>query len=232
VKGRGTFALACALVAAALFGPAPAGAQPCQLALVLALDASSSVDAREYRLQTEGIAAAFADPDVAGAILAAGGVLVTAFEWSGREQHVPYAPWTWLDSPTAIDAFAARIGAASRRFVEFPTALGHALGYSAIRLSRAPMACRRQVVDVSGDGVNNDGFGPGSAYRAHDFDRVTVNGLVVKGADPDPEAYYRTQVMHGPGAFVEIAADYGDYARAMRRKLLREILGGAIASAE
>lgn len=204
-------------------------AADCPLALVLALDASSSVDGREYRLQAQGLEYAFTDPDVEAAILGAGGILATAFEWSGRNQQVIHAGWSWLDSRASIAGFARRLGTAQRGFDEFPTSLGHALGFAAIQLSRAPVACTRQVIDVSGDGVNNDGFGPASAYRAHAFDAITVNGLVIKGADPDPEAYYLTSVIRGPGAFVELADDYDDYARAMRRKLLREIGGGSFA---
>lgn len=211
-----------------LFAP-PARAQSCPLALVLALDASSSVDPREYRLQAEGLEFALTDTDVVAAILDVGGILATAFEWSGRDKQIVHAGWRFLDSPAAIAAFAARLGAAQRGYDEFPTSLGYALGFAAIQLERAPVECARHVIDVSGDGVNNDGFGPASAYRARAFGRITVNGLVIKGADPDPEFYYRTSVIRGPGAFVELADDYGDYARAMRRKLLREIGGGAFA---
>ena len=70
------------------------------------------------------------------------------------------------------------------------------------------------------------------AYRNFDFANVTVNGLVIKGADPDPVAYYRAEVIHGPGAFVEIAADFDDYEAAMKRKLLREINGAGLAFAD
>ena len=185
----------------------------------------------EFQLQTKGLAEALNDADVGGAILGGGGILALVFEWSGRKQQVVHADWTWLDSPAAIADFAGRLSLAKRGFDEFPTALGHALGYAGIQLARAPMTCRRRVIDLSGDGVNNDGFGPASAYRAQDFSGVTVNGLVIKGADPDPEAYYRDRVIRGPGAFVELAVRYSDYGRAMKRKLLREIGGGAIADA-
>jgi hypothetical protein len=98
-------------------------------------------------------------------------------------------------------------------------------------LRRAP-PCDRRVIDVSGDGRGNDGFGPQAAYRAFDFAGVTVNGLAIAGAGEDVVAYYRTQVAHGPHAFVEVAAGFEDYARAMRRKLLREILGPGLVRAD
>ena len=97
-------------------------------------------------------------------------------------------------------------------------------------MRKAPVPCGRKVVDVAGDGINNDGFGPDSAYRAFDFKEITVNGLVISGADETPVRYYRSHVIKGPGAFVEVAASYDDYAEAMKRKLLREIFGSGYAS--
>ncbi|WP_245566255.1 DUF1194 domain-containing protein [Stappia stellulata] len=212
---------------AALFSPLSAMA--CPLALVLAIDVSSSVDASDYRLQMEGLGEAFGDREVVDAIVSNGGMLVTAFEWSGRDKQVPIATWTWLDTPASVQAFAERLAGASRSYHRFPTALGYALGHAATQFARAPRACTRQVVDVSGDGVNNEGFSPPIAYRAFDFSRTTVNGLVIKGADPDPEDYYRRTVIRGPDAFVETAERFSDYGVAMKRKLLREISGNVFA---
>jgi len=218
---------ACLLAAGVMLGAAPA--QACQLALVLALDVSSSVDAREYRFQMRGLGTAFRDPEVIEAIQANGGMMATAFEWSGRDKQVAVVGWTWLETDAAIRAFADRLSGASRSYTRFPTALGYALGHAATRFARLPRPCARQVVDVSGDGVNNEGFPPASAYRAFDFARITVNGLVIAGADPDPVAYYREDVIRGPDAFLEVASGFDDYANAMKRKLLREIRGNAFA---
>lgn len=213
--------------------PSPASAQPvCGLSLLLALDVSSSVDAGEFALQTGGLARALRDPAVRRSIVAAGGMQAMALEWSGRNQDVDIAPWSLLTSDDDIFRFADRIETHQRAYDEFPTALGHALGHAATRLSKAPLRCARAVIDVSGDGVNNDGFEPLLAYRNFDFANVTVNGLVIQGADPDPVAYYRAEVRHGPGAFVEIANDFGDYETAMKRKLLREINGSGLAMAD
>lgn len=199
---------------------------------MLALDVSSSVDADEFALQTGGLANALRDPSVSRSIIAAGGIQAIALEWSGRDQQVDIAPWSLLDSDADISAFADQIETHQRVHTEFPTALGYALGHAATRLSKAPLNCARKVIDVSGDGVNNEGFEPLLAYRNFDFSNVTVNGLVIRGADPDPVAYYQAEVIHGPGAFVEIAADFGDYETAMKRKLLREINGAGLALAD
>lgn len=218
-----------ALAAAALIAAAAAPAEACRLALAFALDVSASVDEGEYRLQLDGLAEALADPAVRTAMLAPGGpVALTAYEWSGARQQAIIAPWSVIASEAQLDAFAAGIAGHTRRYGEFPTAVGYALGYGAVLMRRAP-ACARRVIDLSGDGVNNDGFGPAAAYREFDFAGITVNGLVIGGGNLELISFYQFEVVHGPDAFVEVAADYADYARAMRRKLLRELGGDRIA---
>ncbi|HSF96454.1 MAG TPA: DUF1194 domain-containing protein [Thermohalobaculum sp.] len=219
--------LVAALGAAALIctASAPAAAQegPCRLALAFALDVSASVDPGEYRLQIDGLAGALTDPAVRAAILGpATGIALAAYEWSGRQQQVMIVDWTIVDSDAALDGFAAAVAGHKRQYGEFPTAVGYALGYGSNLLRRAP-PCLRKVLDVSGDGLTNDGFGPVEAYRHFEFANVTVNGLVIGAGDLELMSFYQKFVAHGPGAFVEVAADYHDYARAMRRKLLREI---------
>jgi Ca-activated chloride channel family protein len=195
---------------------------------VLALDVSSSVDGEEFTLQMSGLARALRDPAIVQAIVEAGGMQAMAFEWSGRTQVVDVVPWTFLRSETDVFAFAGIIEDHQRGFDEFPTALGYALGHAAIRLGRAPLRCARSVVDVSGDGVNNEGYEPALAFKNFNFSGVTVNGLVIEGEKPDPVAYFRKEVIRGPGAFVEVARDFSDYEAAMKRKLLREINGAAL----
>lgn len=218
---------ACAGLAMLILTATPVPA--CPLALVLALDVSSSVDDQEHRLQSDGLALALTDPAVIESILSQGGIWIAAFEWSGRRNQRILIDWTHLNSLRVIGQAAARIRDARRSTNEFPTALGYALGFASVYLKKSPPGCVRRVIDVAGDGVNNEGFAPSNAYNAFDFRGVTVNGLVIKGADPDPEAFYREQVIHGPGSFVEIADGYEDYAEAMRRKLIREVLGASLA---
>jgi len=211
------------MLAAAAPAPAPAQAGACRLAIVFALDVSSSVDAVEYRLQLDGLAAGLRDPKVRAAIFAPGGhVAMAAYEWSGARQQVLIAPWTLIATDPALDAFIARLTAKRQRFGESPTAVGAALGYGAALLGNAPV-CQRRVIDISGDGLSNEGPGPVAAYRAVDFDGVTVNGLVIGGEDLELISFYQFYIAHGPDAFVEVAQDYTDYRRAMLRKLLREV---------
>lgn len=213
---------------AALLALLPLGpARACALSLVLALDVSSSVDSREDRLQRDGLAAALTDPQVTEAIRAQGGIWLAAFEWSGAWNQYDWLDWTFLLTPAEIRAAAARIAASERQVDEFPTALGFAIGHALARQREAPATCRRRVIDIAGDGVNNHGFSPALAYHNGRADGITVNGLVIQGDTPPPVPYFRRYVLHGPGAFLEIAESYEDYARAMRRKLLREISGPA-----
>ncbi len=208
-------------------GPTYAQAR-CALSLILAIDVSSSVDPDEYALQMKGIANALRDNEVIESIRLSGGIQLFAFEWSGRSQHVDILPWTYVKDGVGVMAAAELIERHPRSYSDLPTALGFALGYSAIQLQRAPLACTRQAIDVSGDGVNNDGYEPRLAYKNFVFDGVQVNGLVIAGAQPEPVPYFRQEVIYGPGAFVEVAAGFADYERAMKRKLLREINGSAL----
>lgn len=209
-------------------------AQPirCGLSLVLAIDVSSSVDESEYRLQMGGLSAALVDQQVLAAIRDVGGIQLTAFEWSGRFDQTDIVPWTFLVAAGDVIDVAELIRDHPRGRDDMPTALGYALGYAASKMKTAPLDCQRKVVDVSGDGVNNEGFEPLNAYDAFDFSDIQVNGLAVAGARPDPVSYYRQAVRHGSGAFVMVAEGFEDYQAAMKRKLIREIRGAALSSLE
>lgn len=199
----------------------------CRLALVLALDVSSSVDPREDTLQRSGVVAALTSPEVGAAFFAADQhVALAIYEWSGRYQQQLILDWTMIDSRAALVSAAETVAASTRSHTEFPTAMGYALGYGSRLLERAP-PCLRKTLDMAGDGQNNEGFGPEAAYREFPFDEVTVNGLVVNAADFEGEvgllAFYQGEVIRGPGAFMIVANGFEDYERAMRRKLEREL---------
>jgi hypothetical protein len=211
-------ALACEVLAAA-----PAGAA-CRLALSLGLDVSSSVDAREYRLQTAGLAAALTSPEVVGAFLAAPGqpVMLQVFEWSGWQQQQVRQDWVTVAGEGDLAEVAARLRGQGRSFEQFPTALGFALIFGGRQLAERS-ECARRTLDISGDGTNNDGVSPEMARREFPMQGITVNGLVVGATVVTLSRYYRQFVIQGPGAFVEQADDYEDFERTMKRKLLREL---------
>ena len=215
----------------ALLSLCPGTAEACRLALVLAIDVSSSVDADEDALQRGGLAAALVAPEVVQAFLISPDpVALAVFEWSGRYNQADLLDWTMIRSAADLQAAAQTIRTSRRSHNDFPTAMGYALGHAAGKLDKGP-DCTFRTIDMAGDGVNNDGFGPAEAYAAFPFDGVTVNGLVDNGADYEGEInlipFYETQVIRGPGAFVEIADGFADYATAMERKLIREL--GAMA---
>jgi len=200
------------------------------------MDVSSSVDPVEDRLQRSGLAAALLAPDVIAAFLdPPEPVALALFEWSGREDQVVLLPWTLISDEDALRAAADTIARSPRSRNDMPTAVGYALGFAAAMLEQMPQ-CLFHTVDVAGDGVNNEGFGPAEAYDAFAFDQVVVNGLLVDtGAYGDSSElvdFYRDQLRHGPASFVEVAQGFDDYERAMRRKLLRELQAQVIGVAE
>lgn len=200
----------------------------CRLALVLALDVSSSVDPSEDALQRGGVVAALTSPQVAEAFFATDqSVALAVYEWSGRQQQDVLLDWTLIDGPRALVEAAETVAGTRRGHADYPTAMGHALGFGARMLEAAP-PCTRHTLDMAGDGQNNEGFGPQDAYNAYPFNEVTVNGLVVNAGDFEGELglipFYRAEVLHGRGAFLEIANGFADYERAMRRKLVRELM--------
>ena len=212
-----------AALALALLAPAP-GQAACRLALSLGLDVSSSVDAREYRLQTAGLAAALVAPEVVAAFLAVPGqpVMLHIFEWSGWQQQQVRQDWVTIAGEGDLVELAARLRSQPRSFEQYPTALGLALLFGRQALAERT-DCARRTLDISGDGTNNDGVSPEMARRDFPLEGITVNGLVIGATVVALSRYYKRFVIQGPGAFVEEADDYQDFERTMRRKLLREL---------
>lgn len=222
-----------ALLAAGLALTAlPAHAVECRLALAMALDISSSVDAAEDALQRGGVVAALTAPEVQAAFFEGDlPVALAIYEWSGRHNQEIILDWVMINSLADLVGAAEVVAASKRTHNDYPTAMGYALGYGAQLLTRSP-ACLRKTLDMAGDGQSNEGFPPAAAYAEFPFQGVTVNGLVVNGADFEGEvgliAFYQGEVIHGPGAFLIVANGFEDYERALRRKLERELAPPAI----
>ena len=204
----------------------------CRLALALAVDVSRSIDAVDYVIQTEGLAAALEDAEVREAIFSPEGeVALAVYYWSGPGHQEMVQDWVLLDGPEALDRVVWAVRGARRPDVRLPTALGDALVFGAGLMAAAP-PCARRVLDVAGDGRNNVGISVRTAYARADFGGVVVNALAVGEHEQDVARYFREEVIRGPGAFVEIAPRQVDYPPAIRRKLLRELEGPKIGSAE
>ncbi len=197
---------------------------------MLAVDNSLSVNQREYDLQIRGIADGFRDPDVVNAILSHDGVAISIVLWSNHRQQETGIRWTLLDSMESVLAFADRVAAVRRIEVSGGTGLGSALAYALRSIDANRFAGERRVIDVSGDGQNNMGVSPAEIRDRAVALGVTVNGLAILDEEPWLDRYYAASVIGGPGAFLEVAADYDSFARAMRRKLRREIGNSPVAS--
>lgn len=201
------------------------------IALCLAVDASSSVDHDEFGLMMGGLAEAFRDPAVAGAATGGprGAAAVALLLWSGPGAQAVAVPWMPLADAAGAAALADAIDAAPRLVPAGATALGEGLAAALRLLAGFPGEAARQVVDLSGDGAGNAGIPSAPVRDAGVSAGVVINALAVVNEEPDLPAHYAAQVIGGPGAFVMECADYADFAAAIRRKLVRELRGALTA---
>lgn len=199
----------------------PGAGAACDLALVLAVDVSGSVDAREYQIQMGGLAAALRDPVVSEALVR-GQARVLLMQWSGASRQQITIPWTTVDSFQASDALADRVEQDPRIWRNFSTAVGEALQQSLAAFDEAGK-CGRRLIDLSGDGVSNEGIAPTDVHPALRAAGVTVNAIAIEASEPDLTAYFYENVITGEGAFVVTARRFEDYPDRIRRKLLREV---------
>ena len=196
---------------------------PVAIELVFAIDNSSSVDSREYELQRQGIAKAFADPDVIEAITSLnGGVAVAMFQWGEKARSRMVLPFTHINNQRNAKAFAFRVSVLPRARPSAYTALGHAIIASAKLLEENGFDGARRIIDISGDGRNNNGISPEAARAGVVALGITINGLPVMADDNTLHHYYQSRVVGGPFSFIEPAIDYDAFAIAIKRKLLRE----------
>lgn len=203
-----------------LLSLAPFSASACELALLLAVDVSGSVDHQEYRIQMDGLAAALRDGIVSEALVEQQ-AQVSLVQWTGSSRQRQTIPWTPITSFAEIDALADRVEADERIWRNYSTAIGEALVISRQAFDAVPQ-CRRRVIDVSGDGVSNEGIEPASQRAALMAEGITVNALAIETDDTDLTAYFFENLIVGEGAFVVTANGFDDYPEQIRRKLLRE----------
>lgn len=208
-----------------------AGMEKVDLALCLAVDASSSVDYDEFGLMLGGYAAAFRDASVIAALAAGprGASAVAMLLWSGRDDQAVAVPWARIDGGVAAAAFAEAIDNAPRLVPAGATALGEGMAAALALLAACPAEATRLVLDVSGDGRHNQGRPPGPVRDIGVGAGVTINALAVLNEEPDLLDHYQAVVIGGPGAFAMHTPDYLAFAEAIRAKLLREVGGAAIA---
>ncbi|WP_299656574.1 DUF1194 domain-containing protein [uncultured Tateyamaria sp.] len=207
----------------------------CRQALALGLDVSGSVDAREYRLQMDGLAAALDSGRVRQALLQmpSAPVQLLVYEWSGPEDPAVILPWTAIVSAPVLDAVIGQLRATERRQASPGTALGLAMREGVAHLAQQS-ECWKLTLDMSGDGKSNLGVRPVDVKPEIEPTGITINALVI-GADAPGigdlqqaeisglAAYFQNTVIVGSDSFVETALGFEDYANAMARKLEREL---------
>jgi hypothetical protein len=222
---------AVALAAFSAAAPAQAQAPPAEqkndvaLALVLAVDASGSVDNRRFELQKQGYAAAFRSPQVLNSIrsLVTQSIAVTMVQWTGSRLHVVVVDWMAVKDEASVDALATAIEAAPRQLFGGGTSISGAIDYARLLLAQCPYNAARRVIDISGDGSNNSGRPVTQARDEAVHDGVGINGLPILSIEPFLDRYYYDNVIGGPGAFMIPAENYDTFADAILKKLITEV---------
>lgn len=195
-------------------------AAACGLALVLAVDVSGSVDAREYRVQMDGLAAALRDGIVVDALLDQQ-AMVALIQWTGSSRQARTIDWRQMRTDADVSALAQAVAADARVWRNYSTAIGEALGAAMVALEEVPQ-CARKVIDVSGDGISNEGPMPAARHAALKALGVTVNALAIESDEDDLTDWFFEHLITGEGAFVMTAENFEAYPAQIRRKLQRE----------
>ena len=216
--------------AAAMLMAAPASAVPVGLELVLLIDVSGSVNDSEYALQKGGYVSAFQSAAVQNAILGSvgGAIAVTYVEWSGAAQQAQKVGWTLINSAASANSFAALISGLTQSY-KGSTAIQNAMHYGAGLFGTETggaidngFESARKVMDVSGDGICNDGdctVANGRNY-ALGLGVDTINGLAI--GDQSITDYYNNSVKGGGGFVIDVAS-FSDFGAAIEKKLIKEI---------
>lgn len=229
---------ACMLIALAVH---PDERQRIDTALVLALDVSGSVTEARWKLQREGYASAFRDPEIIRRINTGqtGKIAVTLVEWSECALQAQSIPWAIVGDVDSARTLSTRIGGVRREF-DGGTCPAGGLLFAADLIASAPFNAARTVIDLSGDGSQNEVFLKGgvqvpvSDIRDQVVGRgITINGLAIlippgkEYHEDDLAGYYRDNIIGGPGAFLVVVKDADDrdaFAEAIKQKLLGELL--------
>lgn len=222
------------LAAFLVFGAAAApvsALEPVDVELVLAVDVSRSIDEVEAQLQRQGYVEAFRNPRILRAIANGplGRIGVTYVEWAAVDFQRHVIGWTVIKDAASANAFADRLAAAPRQSWGW-TSVSGAIDFS-VPLFGQSFEGTRQVIDVSGDGRNNSGRPAADARDEAVARGITINGLAIMndrtnfGRPPDREldAWYRENVVGGPGSFLVVAEDFEAFGEAVLNKLLKEI---------
>ena len=206
--------------------------EPVDVELVLAVDVSLSMSPDELEIQRHGYVAALTHDHVLEAITDGvyGKIAVTYVEWAGQTSQHVIVPWTVISSAEDAEAFVEKLSAnppnSARR-----TSISSALQFAGDLFAESSFRGLKRVVDVSGDGANNQGVPVVEARDEIVAQGITINGLplMTSGITPsvfdidDLDSYYTNCVIGGPGAFMIPVNDWSQFPEAIRRKLVQEL---------
>jgi Protein of unknown function (DUF1194) len=227
---------------AVIAAPGPQVAQPraetdanaVDVQLVLAVDVSYSMDMDELAIQREGYAQAIVSKEFLQALKTGpnGKVAVTYFEWAASSDQKIIIPWRVIDGPESADAVAAEILKTPIRRAS-RTSISGAIYFAMPLFDQSPYHGLRRVIDISGDGPNNNGP-PVTIARDEALSKgIIINGLPIMVKEPsystmdidNLDYYYEDCVVGGPGSFVVTIKDREKFKEAIRTKLLMEVAG-------
>ncbi len=228
--------LVAALLLLSVHAPPACAGEPVDLALVLVTDVSRSIDDSEFDLEKNGYASAFVDRDVIAAIKggAIGSIAVNYVEFASGYEVKTVVDWTVIRDEAGARAFADKLLAAPRTYYG-RTAIGSGIEAAMKNLASSGYEAQRRVIDVCGDGTNNNGRDVGSVRDEAVEAGITLNGLAIINDHPvswtfahvQPPGglanYYRENVTGGVGSFVIEIHDFATFGAAMKRKLINEI---------
>jgi hypothetical protein len=195
--------------------------------LILAVDVSASITPESQRVQRQGYAEAISAPSVIQAIRGGphGRIAVLFVEWASTDQQRIVVPWTIISDAASAEAFGRTLqsappGAGSQ------TSISAALLFAGSQFEMSPYTAPRRVIDISGDGRNNQGAPPEAARDALALSGITINALpILSSAETGLAEYFEESVIGGPGAFVLPVGDLAQFRDALRTKLMLEITG-------
>jgi len=202
--------------------------------LVIAVDVSYSMDLDELAVQREGYAQAIVSKEFLQALKTGPNskMAVTYFEWSASSDQKIIIPWRVIDGPESADAVAAEIMKTPVRRGS-RTSISGAINFAMPLFEEDPYRGLRRVIDISGDGPNNNGVPVTGARDAALEKGITINGLPIMVKEPsyatmdidDLDLYYEDCVIGGPGSFVVAIKDREKFKEAIRTKLMLEVAG-------
>ncbi len=219
------FVLILASILCTLIAAPRARAEPVDLSLVLAVDASGSINHYRFELQKRGYVEAFRNPRVLRAIQSGmiGAIAVTMFQWTGPSLQREAVPWMVIRDAASAEAFARAIEDTPRLLYGGGTSVSGAIDRGVAVLASNPHEPARRVIDVSGDGENTSGRPARIARDEAVAKGIVINGLPILAVEPFLDRHYAEEVIGGEGAFMIATKDFENFGDAILRKLIAEI---------